>query len=343
VRALARSRAAEISVVAVGPNADRALLDELAASSDGRAYYPDTLRDLPSTVAREAARSSGGGIVQERFVPHGAVHPVLAGLDMARLPALNGYVVGATKPTANALLASHLEDPILCAWQAGLGRVAVFTADLASPWSTALRSWPDGTRLWAQTLRWLNRRDTDRAVRLQIRDTDGGPRLSVDLDAPDESLLALDLVTALVRGPDGDSEELVLEPVEPGRYEAPMPLARAGPYVVALTTSERLTGVEPRVVRALYWSVDREGQARSPDLQSLARLASLTGGRILLEDESPYELPRPSGYRDASMWAAAVALVMFVLDIAAGRGIGAKRLRPWRLWPGRTGQKRVTA
>ena len=327
---LARTGGAELSVVAIGPNANRPLLEALATASGGRAYFPENLRDLPRTVARAAARSSGGGVVQERFVLRGAAHPVLTGINLADLPTMNGYVVSAAKATAAVILASHLDDPILCAWRAGLGRVAVFTADLASPWSAPLRAWRDDGRLWAQTIRWVGRRETNSAIRLEVRDAEHGPRLEADFETLDGSAIAPDDVAAIVRLPGGATTEIDLEAFAPGRYGAAFPATDTGPYLVTLTARDRQSGAEHHLVRAIYWSADRERQARGTDVQFLSRLASLTGGRLLRDDESPFDGPRPAGYRDASIWASAAALAMFVIDIAIGAGLSRTRFDRWR-------------
>ena len=42
----------------------------------------------------------------------------------------------------STLLNRPLDDPVMAAWRFGLGRVAVYTADLRSPWSAGLRRWP---------------------------------------------------------------------------------------------------------------------------------------------------------------------------------------------------------
>lgn len=279
-------------------------------------------------VAREAVRSSAGGIVEEAFAPRAFRHAVLEGVNASALPSLNGYVVSAAKPSASVILASHLDDPILCAWRAGLGRVAVFTADLSSPWSARLRSWPDASRMWRQVVRWLSRRDTDDALRLRLADTGGGPRLQLDVVGPEGSWLRLTMVTATVRQPDGHAIDVALEPSAPGRYDAPLPVNGTGSYVVALSAVEETSGMEHRIVRTVYWSADRETQIRGADLQALSRLSSLTGGRLLAADQSPFDAARASGYVDISTWLAAATLAMFICDLASrSTSIVARRAR----------------
>ena len=329
LRTLARTRGIEMSVAAIGPNADRGLLEELARSSGGRAYFPLDVRDLPRAVARAAARSSGGGVVNERFRPRPTAHAALTGIDAASLPSLGGYVVASTKPTATAILSSHLDDPVLAVWRAGLGRVAVFTAGLGSSWSAPLRAWRNEGRLWTQMVRWLSRDDTDRSLQAVIRDGGQGPRLEVEAEGRDGQFLTLDEGSVLIRTPAGVAQPTALEATAPGRYEARIPVTIPGPYVVALTARDRAQA-EHRFVRALYWSADVEGRARGVDRAALSRFAVLTGGRVLGDGESPFDGPRPSGARDVSREAAAIALAMFVLDVTTVGGVRLRRLRPRR-------------
>lgn len=320
---LSRARVAELSAVAIGANANRALLEELARASGGRAYFPENLSELPRMVAREAVRSSGGGAVEEPFVARAVRHPILETIDVEALPRLHGYVVSSLKPSASAILTSHLDDPILCAWRAGLGRVAVFTGDLGSRWSSRLRTSPEGGRMWIQAIRWMSRRERADGVRLQIVDGSGGPRLEMESEESDASAPRFDKVRGTLRQADGAVTDLDFELSGPGRYAAPLPLTRTGPFVVAVTASNRGNQGESRTVRTLYWSADIETRGQGADLQFLTRLASMTGGRVLGLNESPFDAPRPPGYFDPSMWLAAAALVMFLLDIAFAGTIAA--------------------
>jgi hypothetical protein len=218
LRALARARRVEISVVALGDTANRGLLEDLAALSGGRAYFPATIHELPRAVAREAARSSSGGTVQEPFTPAAVSHAVFTGIDTRALPRLGGYVVSAAKPGADGLLTSHLGDPVLASWRTGVGRVAVYTADLGSPWSAGVRAWSQGGQLWAQTVRWLGRQPNDGAMGVTLRDSPDGPRLEVDAIDAEGAPLSIHAISVIVRAPDDTVTTLALDPVEPGRY-----------------------------------------------------------------------------------------------------------------------------
>lgn len=319
LRALARARRAEVSVVALGDTANRGLLEELAASSGGRAYFPTGLRELPRAVAREASRAAGGGVVEESFHPVGRPHQALGGIDLTGLPILGGYAVGAAKPGADAPVVSHLGDPVLASWDAGVGRVAVFTAGLGSTWGRTWRSWRDGPQLWTQVVRWLSRREEAEGLDVSLADTARGPRLAVLAVDDDGAPRNVRAVTAMVHGPGGTVTPLALRLEAPGRFESPVAVSDSGAYTVA-TTVRLDDGREQRISRAVYWSADREHRAPGVDTARLAGLAAATGGRVLTDASNPFEGDRPHGWRDVSGWCVWAALLVFLVELVMGAG-----------------------
>jgi Mg-chelatase subunit ChlD len=333
----------EVSVVAVGANADRALLTQLAQSTGGRAYFPDDVADLPMVVSREAARSTAGSFVTEPFTVHGSSHPILAGIDRTTLPQLGGYVVATAKPTAANVLASHLGDPILSTWRAGLGRVGVFTADLNAPGSASFHQWKDYGRLWVQSLRWVSRQAEDASLHVAIAEREDGMRVTVDAEHPDGSFSILADPRLVVRFPAGDHQDVALAATAPGRYEAHLPVRDAGPYVVAVNGQDRNSGVDHRLVQGFYWSADRERRAQGPDLAFLRSLAAATGGRLIGPTDSPFDETRPREYVDVSAWVVAAALALFLVELVTKPGRVTDRLPPWLFGPGHAAWNRRAA
>jgi hypothetical protein len=272
--------------------------------------------------------TAGGTIVEERFTPRAPTpHPVLSAAGGLPFPPLNGYVVGAVRPGADALLVSHLDDPVLAAWRAGLGRVAVFTAGFETPWSSALRGWRAAPPVWAQLVRWVGRRSTaDLQVRLAAGD--GEARVTLDTETAGGTVIALDEAMARVGLPDGGHLDVPLRPMGPGRYEARVPVRETGRYSLAISARNAATGDDVHQLRGLYWSADRERLGRGVDLARLLALAERTGGRRLGENDSPFDEPRPLGAADLSTELAGAALVTFLAAVAMPwRALGAVRRR----------------
>ena len=325
-----------VSVVALGTVSDRQLLSEIAARSGGRAYFPESISELPLLVAREASRVAGGQTVDERFVPRPTAHAVLGGLDAARLPPLSGYVVSALRPAAQAVLTSHLDDPIMATSRVGSGRVAVYTADLHGGWSRELRRWTGFDALLGQTVRWVARRSGSENLFLHLERESGGMRVALDVHgANGNSLDGLD-VRAVLRNPANVATEIMLRPSGPGRYEVLHDPADAGPYVLSIEARSADGAFDQRLVRGFYWRGGGEGQ-RGIDRALLDRIARMTGGRILDPDEGLFSGPRSVRYLAARSWLVGLALVLFLWELASLPVTpGALRSLVTQLWHRRT-------
>ena len=90
-----------------------------------------------------------------RFDARLGPHPLARGLNGG--PRLGGYVVTAPRPGTDVVMRSHLDDPVLAVGRRGLGRVAVYTGDLHSPWSAGLAAMACFGALVARTMRWVSR------------------------------------------------------------------------------------------------------------------------------------------------------------------------------------------
>lgn len=319
----------ELSAVALGAEADRRFLAGLATASGGRAYMPDNIRDLPSILAREAARVAGGRIVEDTFVPRVLPHPTTSGIDGATAPRLSGYVVGAPKPNAEVTLQSHLEDPLLTGWRYGLGRVAVYTADLHGPWSSNLRGWPSLTPLLSQTMRWLARPLGQDSLYTAIVHTNDGARLVVETDDDSGGYRSLLEVKAVLRGPDGGIQNVTVAESQPGRYEAAMPVSAAGAYAVAVDAASHDGQFNARSQRGFYWQAIAEDRTRGVNGTLLRRLAETTGGQILSAASDPLAT-RPAGYSDLRPYLLAAAFLLFLgeLLVPVARSLSFSKRRP---------------
>jgi len=336
LRASVAGTGIEVSVIALGADADRAMLEGLARSTGGRAYFPDDLRELPFLMAREAARVAGGTIVQEAFTLTAGAHPMLAGLDRSSLPRMGGYVVGVTRPTATAVLASHLQDPVLAAGTSGLGRTAVFTAALRSAWSSGFRAWNESPTLWVQAARWTSRRVDDQGLYITFARHGAFTRLVVDARDEEGRMLTALAGRALVRGPAGDTATQVLSQDAPGRYEATLASGAPGAYLVDVTLTESGSGREWRGLRGLHASADLERLTGGVNRQALEAIASVTGGRLLSAGDNPFLGPRPARYVGVWRWLTAAALAAFVGEILARRwrpGLGTATDAGRPRWP----------
>src|SRR5262249_2339016 len=119
-------------------------------------------------------------------------------------------------------------QPILAAWQDGLGRVAVFTADPTPEW----QSWGHVRRFWSQLIRWVARPESGDELRLALRREHGRPVLGIDTyDGTEGAGRSVRLADR-----DGSSHDLTPTPLGARHYELALP---------------PLESIEPRVQIAL--------------------------------------------------------------------------------------------
>ena len=242
----------ELSVVALGGERDRRFLESISRATGGRAYFPQDIRELPAIAARESARVAGGRLVEEPFRPRALPHAMLRGLDSSTLPLLGGYVVGVPKPLAEMAVQSPLNDPILAASRRGLGRVAVYSADLHSDWSASLRSWSGFSTLFVQAARWVARRGEDESLYAHFVEEGDNLRLIVEAETPEGEFLNDLVCQAVMRTPSGSTTTVALAGTAPGRYEASLAPEERGAYVFAISAaSARSSRRHPNRARRL--------------------------------------------------------------------------------------------
>jgi hypothetical protein len=243
------------------------------------------------------------------------LHPVLTGIDTRRLPPLEGYVVGTLKPSADSILVSPLEDPILASWRVGLGKTAAYTADLAGGWSANLRAWPGSDALFRQTVRWLARQTQDEGLHLSF--VEDGDMLRVVLDAQSLSAEYLSGLKceATLRTPAGDIRHIPLNATAPGRYEATLEGLVRGTHVVSLSATSASHAIDSQLVRGFYWNALAELRGREADSDALRQIATVTGGRVMAEAESVFTTDRQSDFISVWPWLAAAALLLFLAEI----------------------------
>ncbi|NUQ48834.1 MAG: VWA domain-containing protein, partial [Phycisphaerae bacterium] len=319
------------STIAVGSDADQALLGRIAAISGGRMYVTASARPLPQIFARETVLASRSGLFEKAFQPvlrSGPGEAVLAGFDPSEIPPLRGYVVASAKPFASVPLLNVHEngaDPILAYWHVGLGRAVAFTSGLWPRWGPEWVSWPGFSKLWGQCARFAARPAQSPNFTLTTALDGERARLLVEAHGlPSAALSALSL-RAVVVDPDFVAAEVHLTPTGPGRFEAVFDAPDPGAYITRVAYSY---GGGSAAIGSLQAGLVVN---YSPELTSvehneslLVELARRTGGRVLsLADPravfEPWSI-RPVRTR-APLWEALVrlALGLFLVDVAVRR------------------------
>lgn len=282
------------SVVAVGQDYAR-WLEEVARAGRGQFRLALDVSTIPAIFTAETLLATRAYIQEEPFVPTVAEprHPILG--DLSSTPPLRGYVATSAKDLATVILRGPEDDPILAAWQYGLGRAVAFTSDASSRWGTDWIGWEGYANFWNQAVRWTMMRAGSANIETTVHERGQEAVLSVAArDSRGGYLNGLVLQAAVV-GSDLTSTVVPLQQVAPGQYEGRFVPAEEGAYfiTVAGSTAESADTLVPQaVLQTAGWvlgysseyalsGLDTAGEGGAALLQVIS---GLTGGRSLKEE-----------------------------------------------------------
>jgi hypothetical protein len=187
---------------------------------------------------------------------------------MTHAPPLHGFQELKARPAAQVVLVDDREgNPILTRWPYGLGEVAVWASDAGPRWAHDWLAWPGYARFWTQMARAaLRRREGDAAaIEADIR----GDQATVRVVR--RSTTAIPKARVIEAG---KTRELPLRVVEPGVYEAPLPIG--GEPTVELVDDKNIVLAR----RTLVKPASTELRDRAPDMTGLTTKARATGGSV---------------------------------------------------------------
>jgi len=223
-----------LSTVAIGSDADRHLLALLAGWGRGQMYVADDAARLPEivtldtrrfTTSKRDERKRPKTDVEDLPQPPPDAPPVakekpaepaprpeppparrphvvsaaafLAGVETVEWPALPHAESPAARPVAQVVLAWDDASPALTLGRAGLGRVAVVSADAASDEARDFLRWDAAPRVLAQLVRGLVEPPSEGAPPVEARFVEGDDgRAFVRVDVPGGGALGLDPIRA---------------------------------------------------------------------------------------------------------------------------------------------------
>ena len=187
-------------------------------------------------------------LVNERFFPIGGLRWAPAEGAIAAVPPLDGYVATTPKEQAEVVLLSAQGDPVLAAWQYGLGRAVAWTPDAGRPLERRVGgNSASSSLLWGNVLSWLlpYREDGQLSVRVES-EAEGSYAVLAENRGGWEEVRP---TRATLLGPEGKRQEVALEPAGPGRYRARLRGQNPGAYVVQVSQECRTRRRAARRVR----------------------------------------------------------------------------------------------
>jgi Mg-chelatase subunit ChlD/uncharacterized membrane protein len=316
VAELLRPGEVTLSAIGIGADADRDRLEALAHAGGGEAIFVADSEVSPRFLASEALRlSRDWNLEGDSSVRLQERHPIARGIDFGSLPRLSAYAPTSRRVNATTILVTERDEPILAAWQAGVGRsVALTSAELAK--------WDSFDRLWLQAVRWTARGSEEGALHTRAEVSDRRVRVRVDAYREDGWFINGLAARARVRFPsEPELLEISLDQTAPGRYEGAFDLGAPGPYLLSASAEAPGGDWEESVPFGVYISRASELRAARPDLPLLHEIAR-SGGGLVLEGAEALSARRKVGNARLEIWRAltALAVLVFLLHVARRTG-----------------------
>lgn len=261
-----------ITTIGIG-DADTDLLKEIANTGTGSAIHVQDIQDLPR-VLMDAVRETHNYIVQEEFQPI-VVTPTSLILDgINNLPRLYGYVATAEKPTAQVLIGSHKNDPILAGWRYGLGKSVAWTSDVKPAWGKDWISWTHFSKFWGQVANWtLPIENTDVDFDLSVMQHNGHRNGSGHIRIDTEHLSPTAFVVQ-VAGPHGTGQTVDITQDGANRFTGSFQMRDSGTYIV----TAKQVGTENSLSETLSRSYPAEYAVFDVNTALLKKLSQETDG-----------------------------------------------------------------
>ena len=317
-----------VSTVAIGKDADVQLMVDVAKWGRGRFYYTEDSQTIPRIFTLETQLASKASLIEQPFKPQltAPSHEAMQDIDWKSMPPLGGYVATSLKSTAELVLMSHQEDPVLATWRYGLGRSAAFTSDAKAKWGVLWLRWRDFNKFWAQLTRWTLRSGSRSDTTATVERRDDVGEITVDaVDGKGEFINFLDSQVGVV-SPNRERTVIDLEQVGPGRYRGRFSAPEEGVYLVGMAQrrSEQVVGSQ---LAGLVVPYAQELRDLGVDEALLREVAELTGGGPLSEPRDAFLAGRRQSRIAVEVWPWLIGLVAaLMLPEIALRRIGPSAL-----------------
>ncbi len=313
-----------LSAIAIG-RSPGAFLEPMAEAGQGNYYRVADVEQIPLIFAQETVLASRSYIVEKTFTP--LVTGSSAIIDgIASFPPLRGYVASTPKVAAQRILSGPepYADPILAAWQYGLGRVVAWTADANARWANEWVDWEDFPRFWGQAVAWSINEGGSKNLETRVVTQNDRARIVVDARDDDGAFLDGLSLHGAVLNPAGDSFRAPLQQTAPGRYESSFLPANEGAYFLTISGQSQANAGDLALNDLHGWvmSYSPEYVPRPHDERLLADIAQITGGKNLAEQPEAvfaHDLEAESAATDIWERLILLALLLLPFDIAVRR------------------------
>lgn len=305
-----------LSTVAVGEGANSDLLAQLASIGRGRNYYTDIYTDIPRIFAKEVLLSAGTYIINEEFTPKIlSNHEILSGVKTSDgIPSLLGYIGTSIKENAIEILSSSHDEPILAAMQYGIGRTVSFTSDINGQWSKNYLAWEYGPQLIKNMVYFtIPKYGEDGYLNITQEGNEAKIEFYNDKISKDA------IVNGVFNGENGEEGSFELSQVEPGKFEAKVPLSSLGFYNFSVREEE--SGEVKNTYKGAFALQYSDEYKFNTNAEKLDVIVKETKGSFINKPEEVFEGKLERDYKKINLTTPLllIAILLLMLDIAYRR------------------------
>lgn len=325
----------DVTAIAVGADANKTMMEELANTTYGRYVYCGDASSIPRVFVRQARAIKSMTVVPRRpFEPKpGPQSEMVDGVAPDTWPILEAALPAAPKPDPNVEIAlvTDMNQPLLASWPVGLGRVVAFMSDAKPIWARRWLQWPQISSFWAHLLSTSMTESSEYRTQISVRAADGQCVALVAIRSADGKL-ANDVIpegslrpdSAIATSSPASAPAAVAfgwQQLPSGVFRGSAPASANQRYICDLNFR---TKAKRRVVRwegVVGSPPDLESSQTGPDTQALLAIATAGGGKFDPTAEDLAEIAdQPIAEtltvaRPLWPWLVALAILFWPLDI----------------------------
>jgi uncharacterized membrane protein/Mg-chelatase subunit ChlD len=316
---LARMQGEGITISAVGINTHgqstlMAFMSDIARLGGGHFYESSDPSQVPQLFLKEAQVALRPWFEQTPFFPKlTSSGDLLSGVPLDPFPQLGGYVVTTAKPNADVYLESPKADPVLAAWEYGLGRSVAWMSDSAGRWTGGLLNSSAGGTLYARMVEWTLPTAAPSPLRLEASPS-GDSLVVTATGASSAGVLQLSVLA-----PDLTDSTTQLAGIGPGRWQGTVAATAVGTYVLhAVLKQGSAVVAESELAVSVPYSAEYVNLGRD---DGLLRELAAEGGTLLTFPAAAWKLPPVAVPVSTEIFWALLLLVVLLwpLDVALRR------------------------
>lgn len=303
-----------LSTVAIGSDAARGLLEDLATVGSGRFYDVIDASVMPSILSRETVMATRTYIEDHPFYPKIQADPDWSSLFQKGVPQMNAYIATTAKSRAKTPFLSEKDDPVLAEWRYGLGTTIAYTSDFSGKWSGDFARWANWPQFVNQLVtRTLPQFDSD-PFRVSLENL--GENTVVHVQSTKGDLLPIE---ASIVSQSGKAIDVNTKLVAPGKYDLVIP-NEAGMYFLRIKQAKEGGAIN---VYQTGFTVpySSEFALNGTNKQLLSELATITDGKELKKEHEAFRPFDTKSYEKQSIshWLLLVAFLLLVTEIVIRR------------------------